>query len=117
MAVTPAPIALVSGTPTRVATAVGATGGGTPFAFQDASVGVDFSAVFTAQGTVTSLTATLEVSQDGGTTWTTYKAAANFFNAVTAASSVIVTPIVAGPLYRINASVLTGSIDFWVTPN
>ncbi len=85
------------------------------FSFQPKPGGGDFSAVFQVTGTVTTLTAALQVSLDGGTTWTDYIASANFISNTTPSKTI--TPVVGGALYRINATVLTGSQDFWVCSN
>jgi hypothetical protein len=58
-----------------------------------------------AQGTATVVTATLQVSFDGGTTWGTYgtsTALALFQNS----QQIQVVP---GPLYRVNVTTLTGT--------
>jgi hypothetical protein len=71
---------------------------GNPFVFQLDPGGGDKSAVFQTTGTLTSLSADLQVSLDGGTTWTTTNAAA-----IVAATPVkVITPVIGGALYRFN---------------
>jgi len=85
------------------------------FSCQAKAGGGDFSAVFQAVGTVTTLTASLQVSLDGGTTWTDYIASANFISNTTVTKTI--TPLIAGALYRVHATVLTGSQDIWICTN
>ena len=56
-----------------------------------------------SEGSATTVTATLQVSYDGGTTWET-------FGTATALSLLIANPIqiVPGPLYRVNLTTVTG---------
>lgn len=77
--------------------------------------GPDFSAVFQAVGTVTTLTASLQISLDGGTTFTDYIIAANFIS--NTVPLVKVTPLIAGARHRINITAATGSQDIWVGSN
>src|ERR1700739_1975395 len=111
------PGTLVLGTPAKIYSAVAAAAPQSAFSIQPKQAGGGFSVVFEGVGTATSLTATLEISLDGGTTWATFRTAANFFNAVSAATAALVTPMVSGALYRINPSILTGSQDFWACAN
>jgi hypothetical protein len=85
------------------------------FAFQPKPAGGDFSAIFQVVGTVSSLVSNLRVSLDGGTTWTEVVAAASFL----ATGTVIytLTPAIAGALYEIHATTLTGSQNFYVCSN
>ena len=70
---------------------------GNVFVFQTTE-GTDFSAVFQVTGTLTSLSADLQISLDGGTTWNTITA-----TALVAATPVkVITPVIAGALYRFN---------------
>lgn len=117
MAVTPAPYALVTGQPTKLNTAALTAPADVVFTCQADPAGTDFSVVFEIVGTVTTHTSSLQISLDGGTTWVDLVASANFFNAITAPAVKLVTPLVAGALYRIHATVLTGSQDFWACSN
>lgn len=85
-----------------------AVAAGVNFSFQPDPAGTEFSGMFSATGGTT-LSADLQVSLDGGTTWTNYVATV-LTNAapskVVAASSA--TPLVAGLLYRLNYTTLTG---------
>jgi len=81
--------------------------------------------LFQAVGTLTGLTSKLQVSLDGGTTFTdyiaTFLAAATAVFAIsqslgTSASNALATPLVPGAIYRINITALTGGpADIWVT--
>lgn len=90
-------IAIPHGIPTVLDTNPGVAAGNA-FVFQLAGDGDDFSAVFQTTGTLTSLSADLQISLDGGTTWNTVTA-----TAITAAAPAkIITPIIGGALYRFN---------------
>lgn len=117
MAVTPAPYALPLGQPQKLNGAALTAPADVVFTLQPKSGGDDFSVLFQIVGTVTTHTSSLQTSLDGGTTWVDLVASANFFNAITAATAKIITPLVAGALYRIHATVLTGSQDFWACSN
>lgn len=116
MSVTPAPFSLPTGVPVKL-------NGATPltapadliFACSADPGGTDFSVAFQDVGTLTTLTASLQISLDGGTTWTDLVASGSFLT--TAAPAKIVTPLVSGALYRIHATALTGSQDFWACSN
>src|SRR5262245_25062436 len=71
------------------------------FACQAKPGGGDFIALFQSVGTVTSLAASLQVSLDGGTTFTEVVAAASFI--ATATPAIVITPLIAGALYRVHA--------------
>jgi hypothetical protein len=73
--------------------------------------GKDFSAAFQAVGTVTALTASLQISLDG-VTWSDYTSSANFISNAT--TSKTITPLIAGVMYRVSATAVTGSQDIWV---
>ena len=77
------------------------------------SSGADFSALFQAVGTVTSLAADLQFSEDGGTTFSTL--VSGFLVAATPFK--LQTPLVAGVLYRLNVTAAPTSADIWVTRN
>lgn len=74
--------------------------------------GGDFSAIFQVVGTLTTLACSLQVSLDGGTTYNDLIVAGSFLTP--AAPVILKTPLVAGALYRIHITTLTGSQDFWV---
>jgi|SRR5215471_5029995 len=110
-----AQISVPFGAPQKLNAAALTTTADLVFVCQAKAAGGDFSAVFQAVGTLTTLVASLQVSLDGGTTWTDYIASANFIAA--ASPSKTITPLVAGALYRIHATTLTGSQDMWVCTN
>jgi hypothetical protein len=85
---------------------------GNTFQFQAADARCDFSALFQATGTLTTLVGDLQVSLDGGTTWTIVQA-----SVVSAATPVSRVVVVAGALYRINYGTASGSINVRVTSN
>lgn len=98
---------------TPVDAAITTTGAGAAFSFQmHASTG-DFSALFLASGTLTTLSADLQVSTDGGTTWFTVSTAV----LTAAAPAKIVTPVICGALYRFNYTTASGSINVFVVSN
>lgn len=111
-----ASISIPTGVPVVIDPAVTAPVVGNTFSFQPDPSGTDFSAIFQATGTVTTITAQLEVSLDGGATWAIFITGANFFptNAVT---NKIVTPMIAGALWRINYTAASGSIVMRVCSN
>jgi len=87
---------------------VSTTGTGVTFSFPEHLSAGDFSVVFQAKSGTT-IAADLQISLDGGTTFTNY--AASFFaaagaKALNAGGS---TPAVAGALYRFNYTTLTGT--------
>jgi hypothetical protein len=76
----------------------------------------DFSAIFQVVGTLTSLTAALQVSLDGGNTFNDLVASASFLT--TSAPVKVVTPVFSGGvIFRVNVTVCTGSQDFYVSVN
>jgi len=81
---------------------------------QHTNVGGDFSALFQVVGTLTTLTVALQVSLDGST-FNDVVPAASFLT--TSAAVKIVTPVVAGGIYRLNITASSGGQDFWVTIN
>jgi hypothetical protein len=80
---------------------------------QNSKVG-DFSGAFQAVGTVTTLTASLQVASDQSTFVDLVPSASFISNTVLLK---IVTPLVAGAKYRINITAATGSFDVWAVPN
>jgi len=102
--------------PTLIDSAVTAPVIGNVFSFAEHHGSGDFSAIFQAVGTVTTITAQLEISLDGGTTWAIAVTGANFFptNAVT---NKAVTPVICGALYRVNYTAASGSINLWACSN
>jgi len=69
-----------------------------------AATAVSFQAIPT--GTFTSLTANLEFSTDGGTTWNTYPGGASLNFQTTPGQQV--TNLVSGPQYRLNITAFAG---------
>lgn len=68
-----------------------------------------------SDGTVTTLTVTLEVSNDGGTTWIAYPSGAGLnFNSL---ATVIVSNVMPGVLYRLNITAITLGTGTFVTMN
>ena len=72
----------------------------------------DFSALFQVIGTLGSVSADLQVSLDGGTTFVTYSAAA-----LVAATPFKLITLVDGAIWRLNITAGPTSADFWVTCN
>jgi hypothetical protein len=93
--------------------AITAPGAGNVFAFELDEAAGDFSALFQVTGTVTTCSADLQVSLDGGTTWTTFSAAL----VTAAAAAKAQTPVIAGVLYRFNYTAASGSIVMRVCSN
>src|SRR6267142_248264 len=109
-------IAIPTAVPTVIDSAVTAPVVGNQFVFQADPAGTDFSCVFVPTGTVTTITAQLEISLDGGASWQIYITGANFFptNAVVTKT---VTPMIAGALFRINYTAATGNFTMRVCSN
>lgn len=92
------------------------TGAGTIDFDMPGSSGADFSALFQAVGTLTGLSADLQFSLDGGTTFNTFPNGAAFLVAATPFKEI--AAMIAGALYRINVTALTGGpADIWVDRN
>lgn len=89
---------------------------GNTFSFQAAEGGTDFSVVFQPTGTVTTLAASLQISLDGGTTFSDFIATASFFP-TQATLFKTVTPMIAGALFRINYTTASGTIVMRVCSN
>jgi|SRR5882672_12270091 len=77
------------------------------------STGADWSMFFQAVGTVTSLSADLQISLDGGVTFNTFSAA--FLVAATPFKEI--ASMIAGALFRINVTAAPTSADIWVCRN
>jgi len=95
---------------------ISGTGAGSTFSFQSDPAATDFSAIFQATSGTT-ISADLQVSLDGGLTFTNYVPTlitAAGAKAVNASGS---TPLVAGALYRFNYTTLTGTWKIYVTSN
>jgi hypothetical protein len=109
------PGTLALGTPAKLngSTPLAAPAGLT-FSIQPKQAGGPFSVIFQAVGTVTTLTASLQVSLDGSTFVDLVVAGSFISNTATA---IKVDNLVPGALYRVNATVLTGSQDIWVCPS
>lgn len=117
MAVTPAPIALVTGQPAKLNPVALTAAADLVFTIQPDPSGNDFSGIFQVVGTITTLTSSLQISLDGGTTFVDLIASSAFLSSTGPVTIKLQTPLIAGALYRIHATVLTGSQDFWVCTN
>src|SRR5215470_15644608 len=79
----------------------------------------EFSGFFEADGTVTTLTAALQIALDGQS-FADYITSANFISAAakqkvfSPASS---TPLIAGATYRLNLMAASGSFNIWLALN
>jgi len=100
---------LESGIPTVIDSGITAPAAGTPFTIEPSAPGRDFSINFQVL-TGTTISADLQVSHDGGTTFSILAAAILTGVPTTAGSTKIVTPIIAGPVYRLNYTTATGTI-------
>jgi hypothetical protein len=90
------------------------------FSIPQRGVGRDFSAIFQAIGTVSSLTCSLQADLSGlGTNFVDYVVSSAMPSGtapkVVAASGS--TPLIAGVLYQVNISVASGSFDLWIDTN
>ena len=82
--------------------------------------GRDFTVVFQAVGTLTTLASALQISLDNGTTFVDYVAAAGFLAAATSMVAIPASgtkPMVSGVIFRINVTAATGPCDIWVVIN
>src|SRR5690242_13527168 len=106
---------LARGVPFKLAT--GVAGANTiDFTIPPYAPGREFSAVFVAQGTLTTLASALQLSVDGGATFTDYLAAASFLSSTTGLIAVPASgakPMLSGGIWRINVTAATGPVDFW----
>jgi hypothetical protein len=75
----------------------------------------DFSGLFQVVGTVTTLTADLQISLDNAVTFNNL--VTNFLIAGAGTQAKLQTPLVGGARYRINITAASGSQDFWATRN
>ena len=107
------PIICPTGVNVTIDSAVIPAVAGAAFAFQASTIDGDFSFLMQAKGTLTSLSADLQISLDAGTTWTTLAAAA----IVAATSAKVITPGVAGAWYRLNYTAGTGPVTLLVASN
>ncbi|SRR5258708_6575855 len=103
------PQSIPTGVPVLLETVSG-VGAGTTFSFQCDPAATDFSAIFQAKSGTT-ISADLQISLDGGTTWTNYVATLITAAGAKAENASGVTPLVGGALYRFNYTTLTGT---WV---
>lgn len=101
---------LESGIPTVIDSGISAPGAGVPFTVEPSPPGRDFSINFQVL-TGTTISADLQVSHDGGAHYSILAAAILTGVPSTAGSTKTVTPIVAGPLYRLNYTTATGTIS------
>ena len=80
------------------------------------STGADWSAIFQLVGTLGASGASdLQISLDGGTTFSPFLVTASFLPAAVTFKEV--TSMVAGVLFRINVSVAYTSVDIWICRN
>jgi hypothetical protein len=86
---------------------------GTIFGFEPDPDGGDFSCAFHVTGTVTTCSADLQMSLDGGATFFAISVAL----ITAAAPAKTFTPIIAGALYRFNYTAASGSIVMRVASN
>lgn len=112
----PASISVPTGVPVVIDPAVTAPVVGNTFSFQADPTGNDFSVVFQPTGTVTTLAAALQISLDGGLTFSDYIVTASFFPSQTTLFKTV-TPMIAGALFRINYTTASGSIVMRVCSN
>lgn len=100
---------LVPGQIVQLDTAVTAPAAGNTFTFQASPGDSDFSILLQAGGTLTTLSADLQASTDGGTT---FNNVTNKTAVITAAAPcAVVGPLVCGVLYRLNYTTASGSIS------
>ncbi len=107
--------AIPSGSVISIDTAVTTTGPGNSFTFQINPGATDFSILLQAVGTVTTLSADLQASTDGGTTWSNVTNRTAILTS--AAPCVIIGALVSGCLYRLNYTTASGSINVNVASN
>lgn len=111
----PANKVLQIGNATLIDSAVTAPAAGNAFSFAEHHASGDFSALFQAVGTVTTLSADLQTSLDGGVTWSNVTGlTAQLTNAAPAKA---ITPVVCGALYRWNYTTASGSTNVWGCSN
>lgn len=109
-------ISITEGVPVVIDSGITAPVIGNQFCFQSDTASTDFSVVFVPTGTVTTITAQLEISLDGGATWQIYITGANFFP-TNAAITKTVTPMICGALFRINYTAATGNFTMRACSN
>lgn len=100
---------LETGVPSVIDSGIAAPAAGTPFTLEPSAPGRDFSVNFQVL-TGTTISADLQVSHDGGTTFSILAAAILTGVPTTAGSTKTITPMVAGPVYRLNYTTATGTI-------
>lgn len=93
----------------QIDTAVTAPAAGNSWSFPGGPVDSDFSILLQALGTVTTLSADLQASTDGGTTFSNVTGKTAILT--NAAPCAIVGPLVAGVIYRLNYTTASGSIN------
>lgn len=106
--------AIPGGQVVRLDTAIAAPGAGNTFSFPVSPAGNDFSVLFQAFGTVTTLSADVQASTDGGATFSNVTGKTAL---ITAAAPCAITGLVAGVLYRLNYTTATGSINVNLSSN
>lgn len=105
---------IAAGQIVRLDTNISAPAAGNTFSFPASSGDCDFSVMFIFSGTVTSLTADLQASPDGGTTWVVV---VNLATTLAAPGTKVITPAICGVLYRLNYTAASGSINTSVVSN
>jgi len=95
---------------------VSSTGAGVTFSFPLHQSAGDWSIVFQAKSGTT-ISADLQISLDGGTTFTNYAATLITAAGAKALPASGTTPPIAGALYRFNYTTLTGTWTILVTSN
>ena len=95
---------------------VSATGAGVTFSFPAHWGAGDWSVVFQAKSGTT-ISADLQISLDGGTTFTNYVATLITAAGAKAFAASSTTPPIAGALYRLNYTTLTGTWTILVSSN
>ena len=101
--------------PTTLET-VSSVSAGVVFSFQVLPARGDWSAVFQAKSGTT-ISADLQISLDGGTTFTNYIPTLITAAGAKAVNASGTTPIIAGALYRFNYTTLTGTWTILVSTN
>jgi hypothetical protein len=99
----------------RLDTAVTAPAAGNTFTFSGSAPDGDFSILLQAIGTVTTLSADVQASTDGGTTWSNVTNKTAVITAAAPCASI--QGLVSGVLYRLNYTTASGSINVNISSN
>lgn len=100
---------IAAGQIVRLDTTISAPAAGNTFSFPSSPGDSDFSVLIQAVGTLTTLSADLQASTDGGTTFANVTGKTAIITA--AAPCAIVGPLVCGVQYRLNYTTASGSIS------